>query len=110
MKEVFSSASPASVALRKTVLENAGILCFVRNETSQQAIARGVMLAFFPVPDFWPTLCVMNEEDFPAAMDVLRDVADEGAAAWPEWKCSRCGEMVPGHFTQCWNCDQKDPN
>ena len=22
----------------------------------------------------------------------------------PEWKCDRCGEMVPGTFDVCWNC------
>ena len=26
--------------------------------------------------------------------------------AAPPWRCPSCGEEVPGHFEQCWNCEQ----
>ena len=104
MKEVFRAASPARVALYQSILENAGITCFIRNDTAQQSIPGGLMVVFFPLPDFWPTLCVMNDEEYPAAMEILRDVKDDRAALPAEWKCPKCTQMVPGHFADCWNC------
>jgi hypothetical protein len=104
MKEVFRASSPARVSLYQSVLENAGICCFVLNETSQQSIPGGAIVAFFPLPDFWPTLCVTNDDDYPLAMNLLRDVKDAGAVTSPEWICPQCNETVPGHFGDCWNC------
>ena len=98
MKEVFRASSPARVGICQSVLENAGISCFVRNETAQQSIPGGLIVAFFPLPDFWPTLCVVHDDDYPAAMEILRDVNDSEAAPQPEWRCPRCGETVPAHF------------
>ena len=105
MKEVFRASSPARVNLCRSVLENAGISCFVRNETAQQSIPGGLAVAFFPLPDFWPTLCVMNDGDYSEAMMILNSFQDGTAPDSAEWKCARCGESVPGNFTACWSCE-----
>jgi hypothetical protein len=106
MKEVFRAPSPAQVAVRQALLEDAGMACFVRNETMQQAIPGGLMVALFPLPDFWPTLCVIDDVDYPDAMELLRP---DGSRARPglEWVCANCGEPVPGNFNACWNCDSE---
>ena len=104
MKEVFRHSDAALVGVYQSVLESAGIQTFVRNADTQQALVGGLLTAIFPLPDFWPTLCVMNDDDYPMAMDLLRDDQDVGAPAHLDWTCPKCGEMVPGHFAECWNC------
>jgi len=104
MKEVFRHSDAARVALLQTVLESAGFPTFVRNASTQQTLVAGVITAICPLPDFWPALCVMNDDDYPNAMELLCDAEAPEAQARPEWTCPKCGESVPGHFTDCWNC------
>ncbi len=35
--------------------------------------------------------------------DQIRRVRAEPS---PAWRCPSCGQSVPGHFEQCWNCQQ----
>lgn len=109
MKEVFRASSPARVGLCQTVLEGADIPCFVRNDIMQQAIPGGPILALLPLPDFWPTLCVVHDEDYPEAMELLRGVRNAAPPVSSEWKCAACGEAIPGNFTSCWNCAADRP-
>jgi Putative prokaryotic signal transducing protein len=104
MKEVFRSSDAGRVALYQSFIEDAGICSFVRNACTQQSLG-GLAMCFFPLPDFWPTLCVMNDEDYPEAMSILRSVRDTAPAVQADWECPRCGESVPGNFTGCWNCE-----
>ena len=55
----------------------------------------------------WPELWVAHDEDEPRAREVAeRYLADKapGAEKRPPWKCPRCGAMIEGQFTDCWNC------
>ena len=70
----------------------------------RRAIPGGPIAAFFPLPEFWPALCVMNDDDYPAAMDLLRGGGDAEATTQAEWTCPQCGESVPAHFAACWSC------
>lgn len=105
MKEVIRHSDSARVALYQSLLESAGIQTFIRNASTQQSLIGGLLPALFPSPEFWPTLCVMSDEDYIAAMDLLRDLEEAGKAGQPEWICPQCGEAIPGHFTACWNCN-----
>lgn len=100
MREVFRNADSALVGLYQTVLEDAGIVCYIRNWTTQQAVFRGVAAAFVPIPEFYPALCVVHDEDYEEAMTVLRARGEVGE----EWKCPACGEAVPANFSACWKC------
>lgn len=104
MKEVFRHSDAALVAVYQAMLESEGIQTFVRNTNTQQAIVGGLLTAIFPLPDFWPTLCVMDDEDYPEAMDLLRNAQDAATDVQPDWTCPQCKESVPGHFAVCWNC------
>lgn len=106
MKEVFRHSDAALVSVRQSLLESAGIQTFIRNSDTQQALVGGLLIAIFPIPVFWPTLCVMNDDDYPAAMDLLRETKDVGSVVQPDWTCSKCGESVPGGFDVCWNCEE----
>ncbi|HEV7401563.1 MAG TPA: DUF2007 domain-containing protein [Chthoniobacteraceae bacterium] len=100
MREVYRNSDSGLVALYRSVLEDAGIVCHVYNWTTQQAVFRGCAAALVPLPMFFPTLCVVNDDDYAEAMSVLRTPAAAGA----DWTCASCGETVPGNFTSCWKC------
>jgi hypothetical protein len=102
MREIYSHRDFHQVALRRSVLEAAGIPCFIRNETSYRiADAFGGFLAcFFPIPEWWPNLCVIHEEHYIEALQLLR----APSASVDHWRCPKCGEEVPLEFDTCWNC------
>ena len=104
MKELFRHSDAALVCLYQSVLENAGIQTFVHNLNTQQAIVGGVLAAVFPLPEFWPTLSVVNDDEFSEAIGILRDTKDEETSDRHQWECPACKEQVPGHFLLCWNC------
>ena len=104
MKEVFRHSDAGRVAVCQSLLESAGIQTYVRNANTQQALVGGIALALFPIPDFWPTLCVMDDDDYPEALELLRDAQDAVTDMQPDWTCPECNESVPGHFAVCWNC------
>ena len=104
MKEVIRHSSAGLIAVYQSLMESVGIQTFVRNANTQQSLIGGLLPAIFPSPEFWPTLCVMNDEDYSAAMDLLRNFKEPGKEVTPEWTCAHCKESVPGHFVVCWNC------
>ena len=93
------------IGLFQSLFDDAGIPYFVRNSTTQQAIVGGLMTALFPLPEFWPALCVLHDKDYPQAMELLRAAREAAPPVSAEWKCPACGETVPGNFTSCWNCE-----
>jgi hypothetical protein len=110
MKEIYSNRDFEQVALRRTVLEAAGIPCIIRNEMNCQfMLSVGSLLAFvLPVPEWWPNLCVINDEDVGEACELLHS-ADEWTAEPVAWSCSQCGEEVPATLGACWNCQTDRP-
>ena len=82
MKEVFRSSDAGRVGLYQSILADAGIGTFVRNSSTQQTPVAGLITAIFPLPEFWPALCVVDDADYPEAMTLLRSV-NEPASAEP---------------------------
>jgi len=104
VKEVFRHADTALIGLYQSILEDAGILTFVRNANTHQALVAGLLAAIFPLPLFFPTLCVIDDVDYPEAVRILRSIRESASPKADEWRCTQCGETVPGNFTSCWNC------
>ncbi len=99
MKPVFRERDYTRVALLQSVLEAKGIQTFVRNQYSSTQIIG------FPNPAFFPALCVVNDEDYEEARQILKDYLNEdGEKASLELPCPACGERNPGNFEICWNC------
>lgn len=98
MKEVFGSRDGAMVGHYQSILLEAGIPSFIRNE-------HAAALSELQGPAFYPVLCV-DEEHYEEAMNLLRPYyeAQRTLAPSADWKCPQCGEMVPGAFECCWNC------
>lgn len=102
MRAVFCSPETATVGLYKCLLEEAGILCFVRNERAFQ----GEVVA----PAFYPTICITDESRYDEAMALLNSVKDAPVNTGPDWTCAECNESVPASFDSCWNCEAVRPN
>ena len=62
MERIFSSPNSVILGMLRSRLETAGIACEVRNEALCQAL---------PGAPFQPELWVLNDEDYPAAVDLL---------------------------------------
>ena len=67
MKEVFVHPDFTRVGHCQAILEEAGIACFIRNESTQN------LLAGLPDSAALPVLCVTDDTDAPRAMELLRD-------------------------------------
>src|SRR4051794_16589930 len=98
MREVFVHQDHARVGFYKSILDQADIPNFVRNELSNNSLSE------LPSPIFFPALCVVNGEDYDRAMQILREISETPPAQTPEWRCQSCSEEVPGTFDSCWSC------
>jgi hypothetical protein len=98
MKEVFTDQDHARVSLYKSLLDDAGIPNLIRNESADHSGA-GIHC-----PQFFPSLCVLNDEDYDEALRILRTLRDAPEVPQPDWKCAACQEDNPGTFDSCWKC------
>ena len=81
-------------------MEAEGIPTLIRN---QHLTCAG--LTEIPIPEFFPALCVMNDEDYEKAVQIIRShLTAESPDADVEVPCPACGETNPGNFAQCWSC------
>jgi hypothetical protein len=101
MKELFREPDFTRVAFYQSLLEAQGIPTFIRNQDLSSCSPAG-----YPIPEFYPALCVMNDDDYVAAVQIIRRhlLADRGAAD-TEIPCPACGEPNPGNFDLCWSCN-----
>lgn len=98
MREVFVNQDHARVGYYKSVLDQAGIPNFVRNQDSNNSMTD------MPSPLFFPALCVLHDDDYDRAMEILGEIYYAPPVQAPEWRCSQCAEEVPGNFDSCWQC------
>ena len=99
MTEIFVHPDPTQLAHCRSILEEAGIACFIRNEDTHDLIAG------LPDPLRQPSLFVNEDADAERARELLRDVQGAETRDTPDWKCPQCGETVPGNFGACWKCE-----
>lgn len=98
MKEVFNHQELERVGLYKSVLDEAGIPNFIRNEISNNLITG------LPSPLFEPTLFVIEDGDYEKAMAILGALQEESPTTTADWRCPKCNAEVPGNFDTCWQC------
>jgi Putative prokaryotic signal transducing protein len=98
MRYLFSHQDFTLVGHYQSVLEAEGILTFVRNQNTNMVFSE------IPAGIFFPTLCVVNNEDYEQAMTLLRPLLYDSLDLGPDWICSACSEPNPDSFEYCWNC------
>jgi hypothetical protein len=109
MTEVSVHRDPAIIGLHQSILESAGIACFIRNENTSASLGAG-FLGLVQSHLFDPVLCIVDDERYEEAVALLRSVVVAPTADKADWNCPYCGETVPGHFESCWNCSEDSPN
>lgn len=96
MTELFRDPEMARVGQYQSILEAEGIATFVRNENLS-----GTEVV---IPAFYPALCVVDDKDYARAVEIIRSYEQEAPSSEEEIRCPLCGELSPGTFSECWNC------
>ena len=100
MKELFRELDITRVSYYKAVLEDHEIPTVIRNE---YLTASG--LTEIPIPEFFPALCVVNDQDYIQAVTIIREHMNSNQkGADIEIACGSCNETNPGNFETCWSC------
>jgi hypothetical protein len=100
MKELFRERDITRVHYFQGVLEENGIQTLIRNE-----FLTGSGVSEIPIPEFFPALCVLNDDDYVQAVAIIREhLTANQKGAQTEIKCDFCGETNPGNFEICWSC------
>jgi hypothetical protein len=100
MKELFREWDYTKVGYFESVLEAEGIPVIVRNKHLTMS-----GLTEIPIPEFFPALCVVYDEDYEPAMEIIRrHLTENSVGVEREVKCGACGEASPGNFDVCWSC------
>ena len=84
--------------LLKSMLDDAGIACTVRNE--YLCIAKGEA----PVNQCIPELWLLEDADAAKAEEIMGDWEYAMSEQRVAWRCPRCDETNEGQFTACWKC------
>ena len=99
MKELLREREFVRVGYFQTMLEAAGIPTFLRNEN--------LSITEVSIPDFFPALCVVNDEDYDRAREIIRTQEEKSKESpGADRICGKCGEPCPGNFELCWNCGE----
>lgn len=99
MKEVFRHHEYIRVSYFRDLVEAAGIPTMLRNEH----LVHGVVE--IPIPEFYPNLCVMNDEDYQEAWEIINKVLEnEKLVPGEDVICPKCGENNPSNFGECFSC------
>ena len=92
MKELFASMDLSRIGLYHSTLQHAGIASFIQNGTVLSPVVR-------------PTLCIVDDERYEEAVELLKPYQESSKIASLDWICTKCGESNPGSFDVCWNCE-----
>ena len=101
MREVFTSQDFTEVGFYKSMLDEAGIVSFIRNENANSQGLAGSM--------FFPSLCVTRDEDYGEAIRILKSGQAKDTKPGVDWTCPSCSEKNPGNFELCWKCGAARP-
>lgn len=101
MKLLYSTSNTLLVNHVRNLLEASGIEAQMKNEFLGGAAGE------LPPTEAWPELWV-EEADFTRAQRVVDEF--QHAEPQPAWRCRRCGELIEGQFSECWNCGASHPD
>jgi hypothetical protein len=108
MRQVFVHRDPTMVGFKKSILEEAGIDCFIQNEHTSATFGAGA-LGLTGSPIFDPALCIVDDSRYDEAMAVLKSTEQTAVTVRADWCCPQCKENVPGNFEICWKCSSPAP-
>lgn len=98
MKFLYASRNPGDIQRVRSMLEDVGVRCVVRNETT------AALAGEIPISECMPEVWVADDAQLEEAKQILAGIERESAAIGPTWTCSRCGEVLESQFDSCWRC------
>ena len=101
MKYLFAPntmSESSDVFALKIILDTEGIPCSIRNE--YLSIALGELSPQNCIPALW----VLNDTDYPRALEVMEEWRSSSVKTKSQWVCAECGETIEGQFSSCWKC------
>ena len=101
MKRLVAHESLAYVGHLKNLLEQAGILCLIKNAQLSGGLGE------IPFLDCLPELWVLRDEQLEEARAVIQ-ASQTADSSRGEWRCGQCGEANEGQFGACWKCGAAD--
>lgn len=102
MRDLITSIDSTRLGFFKSILEEAEIACFIRNETTSQ-------LTNIFIGPLQPTLVLVNDADYEKASGLLLPHQSPEAFSLEEWLCPDCKESNPASFEVCWKCQAAKP-
>ncbi len=102
MRKVFEDPDFTKVGWYESILNAQGIATELRNEEISAVTGS-------PYVGAYPELWVVDDDRYDEALALLESVATAAPADGPEWRCTQCGERVPGTFRSCWKCEAEKP-
>lgn len=98
MIELLRQRDITRISYYQSLLEEAGIQTFIRNENISNTEVS--------IPEFFPALCIVNDADEDAAVELMRKDMDDAETASDagDVTCPKCSEVSPANFGSCWNC------
>jgi len=91
----------AGIDAVKSLLENDGIACLIRNENLSMAAGE------LPIQDCLPEIWILNDDDYPRAHEMVEAWRNAPIETHEQWLCPECGENIEGQFTSCWKCGRE---
>jgi hypothetical protein len=98
MKIILSSPILGEIARLRDMLENAGIICFTRNEISSGLSPE------IPLSESTPELWIQDDKHLAEALEIKRAWKTSPPVGGSCWLCSTCGETSEPQFSSCWKC------
>src|SRR5919109_3666141 len=105
MTLVYRGGSLAEVGHLRSLLEQAGIHCVIKNELLSAA------LGDIPFLECLPELWVLRDEQVRDAEALIAESmvgTSAEPARGPAWRCRACGASNEPQFAACWSCGAND--
>ena len=102
MLKLYTSHNTVLVGHLQSILANAGINCWIRN----QSLAGGI--GELPPTACWPELWLHDAADRDQALALIKPILAPSPVRHSPWHCD-CGEDLEGQFELCWHCGRPRP-
>jgi hypothetical protein len=100
MKKIYSAEDSLQIGMIKSVLEQEGINCLMKNQMLSGALGE------IPPLECWPELWVTDDRDSARANDIVEALLSQTETDTTPWQCT-CGEQIDGQFSACWKCGEE---
>lgn len=97
MKKLYSTENRVDLYLFKSILEDQGVRCMIKNEQPPLAGEIPPIIA-------WPELWVIDDQEYNRALSILQVESVKVSGINKSWECPRCHEHLEKQFDICWKC------